>query len=59
MAKSWKSFMKGLEARAKAEVPEEMETLHAIRDHYKRLGAELAQERKKLGMSQDDFHEPF
>lgn len=52
MAKSWKSFMRGLEQRAQAEAPEHLEGLRALRGHFERLGEELAAEREKLGMSQ-------
>ena len=53
MAKTWNQFMKGLEARAKAGGPEHLRTLRALRSHYRRMGQELAEERKKLGMSQE------
>src|SRR5260370_35149660 len=53
MAKTWTQFMKGLEARAKAGGPEHLRTLRALRSHYRRMGQELAEERKKLGMSQE------
>jgi DNA-binding XRE family transcriptional regulator len=53
MAKTWNHFMKGLEARAKAGGPEHLRTLRALRSHYRRMGQEVAEERKKLGMSQE------
>ena len=53
MAKTWNQFMKGLEARAKAGGAEHVRTLRALRSHYERMGQELAEERKKLGMSQE------
>jgi len=53
MAKTWNQFMKGLQARAKAGGAEHVRTLRALRSHYRRMGQELAEERKKLGMSQE------
>lgn len=53
MAKSWNQFMKGLEAKAKAAGPEHIEALRALRSRYRKLGTELAEERKKLGLSQE------
>jgi ribosome-binding protein aMBF1 (putative translation factor) len=53
MPRSWNQFMKHLTARAKAAGPEHVRTLRALRGHYHRLGLELAEERKKLGMSQE------
>jgi DNA-binding XRE family transcriptional regulator len=53
MAKTWNQFMQGLEAKAKEKGPEHVQTLRALRRHYRRLGQELAEERKKLGISQE------
>jgi len=53
MAKSWNQFMRDLQAKAKQRGPEHVNTLRALRRHYRRLGQELAQERKKLGVSQE------
>lgn len=53
MAKTWARYMKGLEARAKASGPEHVQTLRMLQSHYRQLGAELAEERKKLGLSQE------
>ena len=53
MAKTWTKFMKDLEAHANASGPEHAQTLRALRSHYRKLGAELAEERKKLGLSQE------
>lgn len=53
MAKSWNQFMKNLEARAKAGGAEHVQTFRALRSHYQKMGAELALERKKLGLSQE------
>jgi DNA-binding XRE family transcriptional regulator len=53
MAKSWNQFMKNLETRAKSAGPEHVQILRALRGHYRKMGAELAQERKKLGLSQE------
>ena len=52
MAKTWKQFLKGVEAEAKASGSEHARTLRALRGYYRRLGAELGVERKKLGLSQ-------
>jgi DNA-binding XRE family transcriptional regulator len=53
MGKTWNQFMKGLEALAKAGGAQHVRTLRALRSHYRRMGQELAEERKKLGMSQE------
>jgi DNA-binding XRE family transcriptional regulator len=53
VAKTWKQFMKGVEAEAAARGPDHARTLRTLRGHYRRLGAELAEERKKLGLSQE------
>lgn len=53
MARSWNQFMKELDASAKAKGPAHVQTLHALRGHYRQLGQALAEERKKLGMSQE------
>ena len=53
MAKSWNQFMKNLETRAKAAGAEHVQTLRTLRSHYRKMGAELALERKKLGLSQE------
>ena len=53
MAKTWKQFMNGVAAEAKAAGPEHSRALRALRDHYQQLGAELATERKTLGLSQE------
>jgi DNA-binding XRE family transcriptional regulator len=53
MSRTWTQFMKDLEARAKAAGPEHSRTLKALRQHYHRLGLELAVERKRLGISQE------
>ena len=57
MAKTWNQFMKGLEARAKAGGPAHVRTLRALRSHYRRMGQDLAEERRKLGMSQERLAE--
>ncbi len=53
MTKTWKQFMKGLDAEAKAAGPEHVNTLRTLRRHYRKLGQEVAAERKKLQMSQE------
>lgn len=53
MAKTWKQFMKRLDAEAKAGGPEHVNTLRVLRRHYWHFGGHLAQERKKLEMSQE------
>ena len=45
--------MKGLERRAKSGGSAHVRTLRALRSHYRRMGQELAAERKKLGISQE------
>jgi DNA-binding XRE family transcriptional regulator len=53
VAKTLKQFMKKLEIRAQAAGPKHVQTLRALRSHYRKLGAELAEERKRLGLSQE------
>lgn len=53
MARRWNLFMKELERGAAAAGPAHSRTLTALRNHYDRLGQELAEERKKLGISQE------
>ena len=53
VAKTWKQFMKGVETEAKTSGSERARTLRALRSYYRQLGAELAVERKKLGLSQE------
>ncbi|MBX7117102.1 MAG: helix-turn-helix domain-containing protein [Myxococcaceae bacterium] len=53
MAKSWKQFIKGVEAEAQASGAEHNRALRTLRSYYRQLGAELAEERKKLGISQE------
>jgi DNA-binding XRE family transcriptional regulator len=52
MAQSWNRFMKQMEAKAKATGPVHAATLEALQAHYSRLGQELANERKRLDISQ-------
>lgn len=53
MAQKWNQFMKGLTVRAKAAGPTHVRTLNALRSHYHRLGLDLADERQRLGISQE------
>jgi len=53
MGRTWNQFMKGLERRARSGGSEHVRTLRALRSHYRRMGQELAEERKKLGISQE------
>ncbi|MHB8874825.1 MAG: helix-turn-helix domain-containing protein [Myxococcaceae bacterium] len=53
MATTWNQFMKRLKADAKAAGPVHVQALKALRDHYAQLGRQLAEERRKLGVSQD------
>lgn len=53
MARSWKQFMKGVSAEARASGAEHARALRTLHSYYRRLGAELAEERKKLGISQE------
>ena len=55
MAKSWTQFVKNLETRAKVAGPTHVQTLRALQQHYRKMGAELAQERKELGLSQESL----
>ena len=51
MATKFSDFMSGIEAEARAEGPEAVAELEALRDHY-RLGRQLAQARIKRHLSQ-------
>lgn len=52
MAQSWNRFMRGMKARARKAGPAHVATLAALQVHYSRLGHELAEERKRLDVSQ-------
>jgi DNA-binding XRE family transcriptional regulator len=51
MATKFSEFMRGIEEEARAEGPEAVAQLAALRDHY-RLGRQLAQARIKQKLSQ-------
>ena len=58
MATTWKKFMKDLESEAKSNGPDDVKVLRALRRHYRKLGQEVAAERKKLQMSQEALAKP-
>lgn len=56
MATKFANFMRGLEDEARAEGPEAVDQLDALRDHF-RLGRQLAQARLKQKLSQTQVAE--
>src|SRR5580692_7249949 len=56
MATKFANFMRGLEDEARAEGPEAVAQLDALRDHF-RLGRQLAQARLKQKLSQTQVAE--
>lgn len=53
MARKWKDFMEDLSRSAKVAGQAHVRTLDALREHYRNMGRELAEERRKLGISQE------
>lgn len=53
MATTWNQFMKNVRAKANAAGPAHVRTLTALAGHYARLGHQLGEERRRLGVSQD------
>ena len=56
MATKFSEFMRGIEEEARAEGPEAVAQLEALRDHF-RLGRQLAQARLKQKLSQTQVAE--
>jgi DNA-binding XRE family transcriptional regulator len=56
MATKFSEFMRGIEAEARAEGPEAVAQLEALRDHF-RIGRQLAQARLKQKLSQTQVSE--
>lgn len=52
MAKAWEKFLDKLAANAKAAGRDHVATLNALRRHYSGLGQRMADERGRLGLSQ-------